>query len=107
MRHLTAMACVCLISLPAAAQRLPGNPEAGRAIAQRSCAQCHLIGTGEAQKAADNVPTFAALARDPSMTEMRLQGFMQVPHPRMPETVLTRREIDDVTSYILSLREGR
>lgn len=105
MRRLAAIACLCLVGMPAAAQRLPGNPEAGRIIAQRSCAQCHIIGPGEAQRATDNVPTFAALARDPSMTESRLQGFMQVPHPRMPDPALTRREIDDVTSYILSLRQ--
>ncbi len=105
MRGFLMLACLCLVSAPAAAQQLPGNPDAGRVIAQRSCAQCHLIGPGEGRSAADNVPTFAALARDPSMTESRLQGFMQVPHPRMPDPALTRREIDDVTSYILSLRK--
>jgi mono/diheme cytochrome c family protein len=105
MRYLALMVWLSLISLSAAAQRLPGNPDAGRKLAERSCAQCHLIDGGEGQRAMDNVPTFAALARDPSMTQSRLQGFMQVPHPRMPEPALTRREIDDVTSYILSLRQ--
>lgn len=105
MRSFVVVAVLCLVSMPAAAQRFPGNPEAGHAVAQRSCAQCHLIGDGEGHSAADNVPTFATLARNPSMTESRLEGFMQVPHPRMPEPALTRREIDDVASYILSLRK--
>jgi len=105
MRVLVAIACLCLISVPAVAQKLPGDPGAGRAVAQRGCAQCHVIGESEGQAAVNGVPTFAGLARDPSMTEARLQGFMQAPHPPMPDLALTRREINDVTSYILSLRK--
>ena len=105
MRGLVTVASLCLMSVAAMAQHLPGNPDAGHVVAQRSCAQCHVIGENEGHAASDHVPTFAALARDPSMTEARLEGFMQVPHPRMPEPALTRRQIDDVTSYILSLRK--
>jgi mono/diheme cytochrome c family protein len=104
MRGLVTLAVVGLFSVPAAAQHLPGDPHAGQAIAERSCAHCHLVGSGEQQSAVDGVPTFAALARDPAMTASRLQGFMQAPHPPMPDLALTRREINDVTAYILSLR---
>ena len=99
------MAGLCLLSLPAAAQQLPGDPAAGRAIAQRGCAQCHVIGESERQAAVNGVPTFIGLARDPSMNMARLQGFMQAPHPPMPDLALTRQEINNVTAYILSLRK--
>ncbi len=105
MRVLITITCMCLFSLPAAAQKLPGNPAAGRAVAQRGCAQCHVIGESERQAVVNGVPTFAGLARDKSMTQARLQGFMQAPHPPMPDLALTRREINDVTAYILSLRK--
>lgn len=104
MRGLVALAVAGLFSLPAAAQQLPGDPQAGHAIAERSCAHCHLVGGGDHQSTVDGVPTFAALARDPAMTVSRLDGFMQAPHPPMPDLALTRREINDVTAYILSLR---
>jgi mono/diheme cytochrome c family protein len=105
MRAFVTIACLCLASLPAIAQQLPGNPAAGRGIAQRGCAQCHVIGQSERQAAVNGVPTFGGLARDRSMTTSRLQGFMQAPHPPMPDLALTRQEINDVTAYILSLRK--
>jgi len=105
MRALVTIACFCLVSLPAIAQQLPGNPAAGRSVAQRACAQCHVIGQSERQAAVNGVPTFVGLARDRSMTTARLQGFMQAPHPPMPDLALTRQEINDVTAYIVSLRK--
>lgn len=106
MRRSFVIACLSLIALPAIAQQsLPGDPSAGRVIAQRSCAQCHVIGDKESQAVVNGVPTFVGLARDKSMTTARLQGFMQAPHPPMPDLALTRREINDATAYILSLRK--
>lgn len=105
MRGLVAIVCLCLLSVSAAAQQsLPGDPVAGKAIAQRGCAQCHMISEGQGRAVVNGVPTFAGLARDPSMTVPRLQGFMKAPHPPMPDFALTRSEINDVTAYILSLR---
>ena len=105
MRALVTISCVCLFSLPAVAQKLPGDPGAGRTIAQRGCAQCHVISATERRAAVNGAPTFVGLARDRSMTQARLQGFMQAPHPPMPDLALTRKEINDVTAYILSLRK--
>jgi hypothetical protein len=36
---------------------------------------------------------------------MSLRAFLQTPHWRMPDLHLTRDEIDDIATYILSLRE--
>jgi hypothetical protein len=35
-----------------------------------------------------------------------LRAFLQTPHARMPDLHLTREEVDDLASYILSLRAG-
>ena len=104
MRRLLTLAALVLLGAPVAAQQPPGDPAAGRALAQKSCAQCHVVGGGERQAAVNGVPTFAGIARDTSMTASRVQGFVQVPHPPMPDLALTRREVSDVTAYILSLR---
>jgi mono/diheme cytochrome c family protein len=100
-----AIAGLSLMALPVAAQQPPGDPVAGGSIAQRGCAQCHVTGANASQAAVNGVPTFIGLARDPSIDIARLRGFMQAPHPSMPDLALTRREIDDVTAYILSLRQ--
>jgi len=105
MRHFLTIAYLSLVAVPAIAQQLPGDPAAGRGIAQRACAQCHVIGQSERQAAVNGVPTFVGLARDRSMTAARLQGFIQAPHPPMPDLALARQEINDVTAYILSLRK--
>lgn len=52
MRRCPVIACLSLIALPAAArQPPPGDPRTGRAIAQRACRQCHMIGESESQAA--------------------------------------------------------
>lgn len=107
MRSLVIMIFVALGVSAANAQGtrdLPGNPDNGRALATRACANCHVVSGDQGRSATDGVPTFASLARDPAITVQRLQGFMQSPHPPMPDLALTRREIDDIASYILSLR---
>ena len=88
------------------AQGLPGDPDAGRALALRDCASCHLVASGQGGPAVDGVPSFAAIARMPSTTELSLRAFMRTPHPPMPDLALTRRDMDDVVSYILSLRSN-
>ncbi len=93
-----------MLATAAQAQTLPGNPAQGKAIAQRACAGCHLIGEGQTSSTTDGVPTFAALARNPRMNDAALHGFVQAPHPPMPDLALSRQELDDVVSYIMSLR---
>jgi len=96
-----------LIAGSAYAQTLPGDPANGRALAQRDCAGCHLVSDRQTGPAADGVPSFAAVARMPSTTELSLRAFLRTPHPPMPDLALSRRDMDDVVSYILSLRNSR
>jgi mono/diheme cytochrome c family protein len=75
----------------------------GRAIAERWCASCHLVGPGQSQAASDP-PSFGSIAqRTPSELDA-LAGFLADPHPPMPKLSLSREEIRDLLAYIASLR---
>jgi mono/diheme cytochrome c family protein len=76
---------------------------AGKAIAQVWCSNCHHIGPQEKTIARDAVPTFLSIAKMKSTTEMSLAAFLTTPHGGMPNLTLSRKEIQDVSSYILSL----
>jgi mono/diheme cytochrome c family protein len=85
----------------ARAQDIP----AGRHLAQASCSRCHLVDPTEQKAGNDAAPTFASIARMPSTTAMSLAAFLSTPHANMPDLVLNRTEIRDVSAYILSLRK--
>lgn len=103
--RLQVIAALLAIAAPAAAQ-MPGDPAAGRALALRTCSTCHAAVAGQTRPAMDAAPAFAAIARNPAATADGLRAFLQTPHPVMPDFTLSRREIDDVISYILSLRQS-
>lgn len=87
-----------VLSPPATAQ----DVGAGYRIATRRCSGCHEIGKVPVQNVVS--PPFAAIARMPSTTLMSLTVFLSTPHHRMPDYILTRREIADVSAYILGLK---
>jgi mono/diheme cytochrome c family protein len=101
---LVALLPLLLSTAAVSAQTLPGDPEAGRALALRACAGCHVVPNQRRETANEGVPTFASIARGPGVTEISLRVFLQTSHPPMPDLMLARSEIDDVVSYILSLR---
>ena len=76
--------------------------EAGYLIARRWCSGCHEIGRAPVQN--DVSPPFVAIARMTSTTNISLNAFLSTSHNRMPDYSLTRREIADVSAYILSLK---
>jgi mono/diheme cytochrome c family protein len=76
---------------------------AGKQIAETRCSNCHVIDKGS-YKAVDIVPAFPWIARMPSTTEASLFVFLSTPHAEMPNFVLSRQQIRDVSAYILSLR---
>jgi mono/diheme cytochrome c family protein len=91
---------------PAAARaQHEGDPAAGRRLAEAWCSGCHVIGPGASGPASDVVPTFPAIAGMPSTTGMSLRAFLLTPHPPMPDIQMSRGQIDDVVTYILSLRD--
>jgi len=94
-----------LAAAPASAQQPNGNTDRGRALAQVWCSGCHVI-DGSETTARDVVPSFAAVAAMKSTTVLSLSVFLQTPHGKMPDWRLTHQQIDDVVTYIMSLRRS-
>jgi mono/diheme cytochrome c family protein len=78
--------------------------EAGHQLAATWCASCHQVEAKASGPVLDAVPSFASVAAMPSTTTLSLRVFLITPHPAMPNFTLSRREIADVSAYILSLR---
>jgi mono/diheme cytochrome c family protein len=92
-----------LAALPAApgGGALAADAAHGRTIAERWCASCHLVTSGQKTASAD-VPSFADVATRRTDAKA-LRNFLVDPHPKMPNMHLSRREIDDIVAYIRSL----
>lgn len=93
-----------LVAAGSAHAQTAGDPAAGLNIALRNCAMCHVVAGRQTSPVPVGVPTFAAIARMRSTTELSVIAFLQTPHPPMPDLALSRGEMADVASYILSLR---
>ncbi len=77
---------------------------AGRAIAQKFCAACHLTPDGPAKPVTVGIPSLSALANKPEQTpETITLRLISPPHP-MPDMQLTRDEIADIIAYLATLR---
>lgn len=80
--------------------------EAGQALAEKHCASCHAITTtGESPH--KNAPSFRDVAgRYPveTLAEALAEGIT-VGHEDMPEFTFTPEEIDDLLSYLASLKQ--
>jgi cytochrome c len=80
--------------------------EGGHQLARAWCKSCHAIEPGEVSGPYADVPSFDAVARLPSTTATALQAFLRTPHHDMPDIKFTKSQLDDVVSYILSLRRN-
>jgi mono/diheme cytochrome c family protein len=102
-----AVALLGLVSLPhlAATSALAADASAGRTLAERWCAGCHVVGTAP-QSAASDAPTFAAIAaRDGDVSGAWLAFRLLKPHPQMPQVSLTRTEAADLAAYFATLKK--
>ena len=99
-------ACFALISIGSTAVAQDrGNPDAGLALAEANCAQCHNIAPGGATKLFP--PSFAAIAAymHPDMIPIKI---MYPDHAAiMPQfnTYMNATNLDDLVAYIHSLEE--
>jgi cytochrome c2 len=85
---------------PAAA----ADRENGERIAERWCAQCHVVASGQ-KRGSDEIPTFAEIGRSDRFDKESLAAFLAAPHgSRMQNLSLTRSEIADLVAYINSAR---
>jgi len=83
------------------------DTSSGEALARSWCTECHAVTRGNLQSPRPGVPSFTAIARQPSTTTMSIQAFLTTSHPRMPNVKLTPEQLDDIARYILSLRDTR
>lgn len=107
MRPIVLVGLLTMAALPAAAQSGGsggGDALAGREVAQRWCATCHVVAPGQTTATSDSIPTFMSIAARPNVTQDGLRAFLADPHGRMPPLVLSRADIDNLSAYILSLR---
>ena len=75
----------------------------GQNLAQSWCSQCHAV---KPDQSSPNpaAPRFADVAAEPSMTGYALRAFLMTPHPTMPNIMMKSDDMDDIVSYILSLK---
>jgi mono/diheme cytochrome c family protein len=69
------------------------------------CAQCHVVEVDSPATTVTEAPSFHHIANLDDQSELKIRGFLQVPHLPMPNLDLTRAEIKDLTTYIWSLRD--
>ncbi len=92
-----------LIHLLLASPAWAGDADAGHALARRWCAGCHAVDAAVA-RVQDSPPSFGDIASHPGQNQSRLYAWLQAPHPAMPDLQLSRQDIDNVVTYIESLR---
>ncbi|HEY9058611.1 MAG TPA: c-type cytochrome [Aurantimonas sp.] len=98
-----ALTLVLSLLLPGAAEaQSKGDAAAGRAIAERWCAACHIVSPEQTSGNAD-VLTFMTIAKQADDELGSLKVFLADPHPVMPDMSLTGQEIRDIAAYIASL----
>ncbi len=90
----------------AATSAFAADAKAGRALAEKWCVSCHVVGPTGQSAASDAAPTFVEIANRPNTSEEGLRAFLAEPHrSAMKGIVLPRLEIADLAAYIASLRE--
>jgi len=96
------LATVVLITLTAE-ENAGADQSRGRVLAEQRCSQCHGVKRGEKSPDVD-APSFTDISAEPSITEYMLRVFLQTPHPTMPNLIINPDEMDDIVSYIVSLK---
>ncbi len=102
--QIAAVTAILLLATPAWAQEA-GNSKAGHALARTWCVSCHVVDSAQKSASTSGPPTFMEVAMMPSTTTLSLHAFLTAPHAPMPDFQLSRQQIDDVTAYVLSLKQ--
>jgi mono/diheme cytochrome c family protein len=80
------------------------DPATGKALAERLCTNCHLVGSAQQNQANPDVPSFPEIANLPEQTAGAVAARIMLPKHPMPQIPLTKSELSDLAAYILSLR---
>jgi mono/diheme cytochrome c family protein len=101
--HRLVLAAILVLTASMASAAEVPNAAAGRRVAIRWCASCHLIG-GKQAGATTEAPPFATIAARPDFDAGKLAFFLRDPHPKMPNMQLSRLEAANLAEYIKSLK---
>ena len=109
MMHVIKLAGVLAVTgFAADAQDYSGRPEAGRVYAREVCSPCHAVTAEQtSQRTIAIAPDFQTIAKTSGMTATALRAFLQTPHPKMPNLILSPEQSADVIAFLLSLRDHR
>jgi mono/diheme cytochrome c family protein len=71
----------------------------GKTLAERWCSSCHVVEPGQ-QHGSTQAPPFSEIAKKPGLDAGKIALFLLLPHPRMPDMNLSRREAAALAVYI-------
>lgn len=83
-----------------------GDVEKGRLYARRVCADCHNVTGTDAPSPNRKAPTFKAIANTSGMTVTAITVWSRTPHISMPNLVIPQDDLENLSSYILSLKRS-
>ena len=93
------------ISQPRALQGSPTDVgSAGRAYADRACANCHAVAPHQSVSPDPKAPAFETIANTPGMTTMALNVWLHTPHRTMPGFIVNPDRIEALSAYLQTLQ---
>ncbi|KWT69808.1 Cytochrome c552 [Hyphomicrobium sulfonivorans] len=99
---------IAAASLAPASAQMPPNVKAGRQVAEKLCVGCHIVMPNPPNSTVSaEIPAFQTIANRPGQTADTVVGAILIPHPPMPNTNLSREEVNNVAAYIMSLKNRR
>jgi len=103
--HLIVAVLMLATSASAALAVELGNPGLGFDYAREACAECHAVEANDFESPVFEAPAFEEIANVPAMSRLALISFFQTSHEIMPNFVIPPEEVDNLTTYILSLKD--
>ena len=102
---LWAVAWLAFAILPVSAQDAQKTrAEKGEVLAQKLCANCHVLPGASPADVPAGIPTFRAIANKPGQTGDHIAQVLIQPHAPMPDLQVSREEIADILAYLETLR---
>ena len=115
MRFVLIWTCLCTLVSALAMEVAAAAENAGRELATSYCGACHRVSAEQAPTSKVTVdkgsgiqefeaPSFRQIAARAGRDAEYLRAFIQAPHYPMREQLFIPEELDQIVSYILSLK---
>jgi mono/diheme cytochrome c family protein len=103
MRFWTLLFTAALTLIGGVGASLAQDLENGRRLSERWCIECHDIGTPRTKPS--RVISFPAIAEKPGISSEMIASFLLMPHATMPNMPLTRKDAQDIGTFIMKMRQ--